>query len=877
MKTTCLLLSMLILVPATLAADRPAGPADREEVSLNGVWDFYPDGGTVRHDIRVPSFWDAPQDYGYPPEWLHMRHGIYRKQIRIPDSMRGKEIFLSIERVSVIAKVFINGKQVGAEDSNGYLMLQLPYLIDLTPHLKLDGENLLEVHVWGGKSIIHGTDSQDKLMEENDFPPDTKIDGRFLYPYCVDHWDGRRGLNSDVKLVAKPKVHVADVFVIPNLHKNGNPQDDEVMIRLTVTNCDSKSHKVRITNRAALVGGTAVKTFEPVTVTLPANSTMDVTIQNTRWTDAAYWWPHDPKLYVLETSLTEKDQPLDTAKTRFGFREFYVNGDHYELNGIRANLRGEAYEFSWHEGYRHGPSTAPVFSTKELIPSLQEQIVREYAKLNHNMLRPHKASAYAGLYDLCDEIGMMVIDEAPFWETWVRTDERSKSCYEAWVHRWVKARRNHPCIVAWIGANECWYGPTGVIAVQAIRAMDTSRPSFHEDAWGPVAREEFAEPYEGDEDCRHYTGGYPIKKLNTEDLYDVYHANPRKPTGEGEAFFADGFPLMNPDGTLSGKSSTRGEFGHQDMISQAQWLRSVCRMFRAMRYAGLADARLYADWMLAFDPIEADIPLEWKDLAAPGIKSDILRRPIMNVFTDKLPKVRYNDAHGYYSNSFAPVAVFDKEGDRQNRIGAAPLMFKGKESLSRTLVIYNDEFSGGNEIAVSWTAESCDPQAATTKTLARGAFTLPVPYGEKREQLMKFELPEQAEGGQWLNLTLTATKSGTQRFSETNRLGAILSAPAAKLTVSPRKIDLGELPPAGAPQWHTVRLVNTGGGASELWKLTGTTDGVKFNLASGNLRTEQEIYFQIDPAAVKAGSHSVDVKITGDSGTSDTIQISFRR
>ncbi len=876
MKQSRLPPSLLIIVTVCWWVSAAAGPADRQEIPLNGLWDFYPEGGTERHDIRVPSFWDAPQDYGYPTNWLHLRHGVYRKQFTVPTSMRDQTIFLGIERVSVIAKVFINGKQVGAEDSNGYLMLQLPYEIDLTPHLNLEGENRLEVQVWGGKSIIHGSDSQDKLMQEDDFPPDTKIEGRFLYPYCVDHWDGRRGLNSDVALVAKPKVHVADVFVIPNLHKNGHPADDEVMIRLTLANCDSKSHKVQVRNRATLVGGSAGKTFEPFTVTLPAHSTMEVNVQNARWPDAAYWWPHDPKLYVLETSLVERGQPVDAAKTRFGFREFYVNGDHYELNGIRANLRGDAYEFSWHEGYRHGPSTAPVLSTKELIPQLQEQLVREYAKLNHNMLRPHKASAYAGLYDLCDELGMMVLDEAPFWETWVRTDERSKPNYEAWVRRWVKARRNHPSIVAWIGANECWYGATGVIAVQAIRTMDTSRPSFHEDPWGPVSHDDLNEPYEGDEDCRHYTGGYPIKKLNTPDLYEVYRANARKPTGEGESLFPEGFPLMNADGTLTNKVSARGEFGHPDMISQAQWLRSVCRMFRAMRYAGLADARLYADWMLAFDPIEADIPLEWPDLTAPGIKPVMLHRPILNVFSDRHPRVRYNEGRVYYRNSFAPVAVFDKEGDRQNRIGATPPVFQGKNALSRTLVVYNDEFAGGDAITVNWTAEAVAPATGAASVLKRGAFTLPVPYGEKREEQLKFNLPESVEAGRWLNLVLTASKGGVERFHETNRLGALLSEPAPKLVVSPRVLDLGAVTPDAASQWHTIRLANVGGGASVPWKLSGDGEGLRFSLTAGNLRTEQEIYFQVAAGSPSAAAQSREIRIAGTGGTSDTVTLKFK-
>jgi hypothetical protein len=869
--------SVILIALATLMSTAVASPSSRETISLNGIWDFYPNGGGERHDIRVPSFWDAPQDYGYPADWLHMRHGIYQKSFRVPESMRNKQVFLRIERVSVIAKVFINGTPVGAEDSNGYLMMQLPYLIDLTKHLKMDADNHLEVRVWGGKSMIAPTDSQDSLMatKEDDFPPETKIDGRFLYPYCVDHWDGRRGLNSDVSLIAKLKVHVEDVFVIPNLHKNTDPQDDEIMIRLTLANCGDRSAKVRVSNRAARTGAGNAKDFEPLTVTLPPQSRTEVTIQNTSWPDAKYWWPHDPQLYQLETTLAENGGVIDSTQTRFGFREFYVKGDRYELNGIRANLRGDAYEFSWHEGYRHGPSTAPVFSTKELIPAMQEQLVREYAKLNHNMLRPHKASAYAGLYDLCDEIGMMVMDEAPFWETWVRTDERSKPYYEAWVRRWVKERRNHPSIVAWIGANECWFGSTGVTAVQAIRTMDTSRPSFHEDPWGSgIHHDDLEEPYEGDEDCRHYTGGYPIKQLNTESLYEVYRANPRKPTGEGESLYPEGFPLTLPDGSYANKVSQRGEFGHPDMISQGTWIRSVCRMFRAMRYAGLSDARLYANWMLAFDPIEADIPLEWPDLSAPGIKPLILRRPIINVFTDQHPRVRHGAGYDVYRNSFAPVAVFDKEGDRQNRIGAAPLIFKGMDALARPLVVYNDEFSGGQDVTIRWNAGSHDPQGGATESLASGSFTIPVPYGEKREQLVKFDLPDKITTGRWLHLTLTASKAGKERFTETYRLGALGEPPAPVIAYEPSAINLGRSD--SADQWHTVRLVNRGGGASVPWKIQQPA-GIRFKLSEGNLRGEQDLHFQIDPTKLETDAREWEVTVSPTTGNETKLRVRINR
>lgn len=867
---------LVVAIVLSLAGTILAADTGREELSLNGLWDFYPDGAEARQEIRVPSFWDAPQDYGYPAEWLHLRHGIYRKTLRVPESMRDKELFLKITRVSVIAKVLVNGQQVGAEDSGGYLMMQLPYLIDITPLVKLDADNRLEIRVWGGKSMIHGTESQDDLMKENDFPPDAKSEGRFLYPYGVDHWDGRRGLNGDVKLVAFPKMHISSVYAIPELHKNGNPADDEITLRTTLANRDTRSRKVQVRSQATLVGSDTGRSFEPMTVTLPAGTTMEL-VQTARWDNAAYWWPHDPKLYRLETTLLADGKTVDVYTTRFGFRQFYVDGDHYELNGMRANLRGDAYEFSWHEGFRHGPSTAPVFSTKELVPALQQQLVREYQKLNNNMLRPHKASGIDELYDACDELGLMVLDEAPFWETWVRTDERAKPNMEAWIKRWIAERRNHPSIVAWIASNECWYGPTGAILLHTVRSVDTSRPSFNEDPWGPTAHSATGEAFEGDEDCRHYTGGYPAKAFNAEALYDIYRANPNKPTGEGESLFADGWPLMTADGSLSEARSQRGEFGHPDMISQAQWLHGVCRLMRAMRYAGISDARLYASWMYAFDPIEADLSPQWDSLRTPGIKPVALHRPILDVFTDRDPKARYNDGREYYRNSFAPVAVFDKEADRQNRIGVPPLIFQPKDTLHRTLVIYNDEFRPGAEIEVRWTVGAWDPHRNSTQPLSEGTCTVQVPQGEKREQTVTFSLPATCDGARWLNLTLIASKTGQERFRETRRLGAILTPPAPKLVISPRVVEIGPVTASQTPQWHVLRLTNLGGGRSEKWSLSGGTDVLRFNRTAGNLRGEQEIYFQINADKSPTGDNRQEIRLTGETGTSDVVRVHWTR
>ena len=142
---------------------------------------------------------------------------------------------------------------------------------------------------------------------------------------------------------------------------------------------------------------------------------------------------------------------------------------------------------------------------------------------------------------------------------------------------------------------------------------------------------------------------------------------------------------------------------------------------------------------------------------------------------------------------------------------------------------------------------------------------------------MTFDLPEQLEGGRWLNLTLSASKAGAQRFSETNRLGALVAAPAPQLVVSPRVQDLGAITAASTNQWHCIRLVNAGGGASVPWTLTGAGQGITFNLTNGNLRAEQEIYLQIDPAAFAAGEHAREIKIVGDGVAGDALRVRFHR
>lgn len=841
-------------------------PAFRSAVSLNGVWAFYPGGGSERYDIRVPSFWDAPQDYGYPSDWLHLRHGVYRRRFTVPADFADRRLFLRIGRLSVIGQVFVNGHRIGGETTRGYLMMQLPYTLEITDLVHRDRPNDLEIRVWGGQSIVHGRDQLDPT--EVDFPADAFEDGKLLFPYCVDHYDGRRGIDGDVTLLARPRVYVSDVQVIPDLKQNTTQSDDEINLHVTVSNGEATPVQVDIRSRASANGAAPGKVFARRTLTITPGGTATASWSGVSWVDAAYWWPDTPNLYDLSTELLRDGRLLDREETRFGFRQFYVVGNHLELNGLKLHLRGDAYEFSWHEGYRHGPSTAPVISTKELVPEMQRRLLEEYRALNMNVLRPHKASGIDELYDLCDETGMLVMDEAPFWQVFQRTDSRARPYYMEWVRRWVTERKNHPSIIMWIVGNECWGSEIPEFNAQAASEVDPSRPIFHEG----VRPGDF----QGDLESLHYTGGYPMQVFNTTDLYDVYSVNPTKPRGEGEALFADGWPLKDAAGNLSGKRSARGEWDNPDLISQAEWVRGVARLIRGMRFAELPDSRLYADWWYCFEPIEETLHPDWPDLAAPGIKPTVLHRPIVNVFDPSYPEVRHADGYDYWRNSYAPVAVFDLEHDRTSVIGRDPQIFQPGDRLKRRIVVYNDTLHGGTRIRVGWTLASADPLRAPGEVLGQGRLDLDVGCGERQEAALDLQIPSDSTGGRWLTLELTAAQGERTVFSETNRLGALIQAPAPHLTASPSRFDLGVITPERAEQLRKIRLVNTGGGRSLHWRVEGSHEFLLLRPREGNLRGEQEVHFRIDTAGLETGrSYRQHLRFVPNQGPPAEVEIAF--
>src|SRR6185295_6911017 len=166
-------------------------------------------------------------------------------------------------------------------------------------------------------------------------------------------------------------------------------------------------------------------------VTVAAGATAKVTVGPIAWSlpDSSYWWPNVPyrdgykaKLHNLRIGLRDAARTLHTRLVRFGFRETEqrrADAQHvyYYLNGVRVSFRGDSLQGVDYDSIDFGGGRGDAYDTLPgfLPPSAGNagwpQAVRNYQRLNYNVVRFHQEPAPPYMLDVADELGLMVIDE----------------------------------------------------------------------------------------------------------------------------------------------------------------------------------------------------------------------------------------------------------------------------------------------------------------------------------------------------------------------------------------------------------------------------------------------------------------------------------
>lgn len=461
-----------------LAADRKVSP---RYLSLNGDWKFHWSKAPAAapenfHQLKysdrkwdiitVPSNWEL-EGFGKP--WHRLTHqiwegqgieppfipedynptGCYRRSIILPDDWEGQQITLHVGAATSALYAWVNGNFVGYSEDD-----RLPAEFNITPFLQ-SGENLIALKVikWSDGSYIEDQ----------------------------DHWR-MAGIHRDVYLEAAPPVQLYDFAVRTEL--DDNYEDAALQIRPEIKqyeDIDTKGWTLQAQlydadEQPVLSESLSISVQEilneryPVIGNRPFDNLMKVKVENPQ-----KWSAEHPYLYTLVLSLKDSTGQLQEARScRVGFREIEIRDGQFLVNGVPVLLYG-VNRHDWDAQTGKAVDEAAMRRDAELMKSL-----------NVNASRSAHYPNPPRWYELCDEYGIYVMDEAnleshghgslfsnlPQWH----------AAFVERAIRMVERDKNYPSIVSWSLGNEAGYGPNHAAMGAWIKEFDPTRPLHAEGA-----------------------------------------------------------------------------------------------------------------------------------------------------------------------------------------------------------------------------------------------------------------------------------------------------------------------------------------------------------------------------------------------------------
>jgi beta-galactosidase len=466
---------------------------DREKsgryLSLNGEWDFsfalkpadaphdfYKSRVSGWKKIPVPSSWEM-QGYDkpiyksavYPFRPVNPPHvpqdyngvGCYQRSFTLPAGWNNMNITLHFGGVSSAYKVWVNGKLLGyAEDSF------LPSEFNITPYLQ-QGENIISVWVirWS--------------------------DGSFLEDQ--DQWR-LSGIHREVYLLAEPTLRIADFFYQTKLDKDY--KDALLSIRPRIENLTGKEapgYKIKAQlyrNNQPVLDKPLERSVESIVNEIyPRLDNAKFGLLETVVSNPDKWSDEIPNLYTLTLSLEDSTgKILEVKSCKLGFRsiEFRKEDSKLLINGKLTYLYGVNRP-------DHHPVKGKALSREDI-----RQDVLTIKRFNFNCIRLSHYPSDPYLLDLCDEYGILVIDEANL-ETHglggkLSNDAVWTGAYLERISRMALRDKNHPSIIFWSLGNEAGRGPNHAAMAAWIHDFDITRPLHYEPAMGSPKEEGYIDP-----------------------------------------------------------------------------------------------------------------------------------------------------------------------------------------------------------------------------------------------------------------------------------------------------------------------------------------------------------------------------------------------
>jgi len=447
-----------LLLALGSAAAKPAADA---RLSLSGQWRFTlartpEEAERLAHfyepafdskafrPIPVPSNWSLE---GFEePMYGRLKaagEGFYLHDFQVPDALAGKRVLLHFDGVWSSAELWLNAIPLGRHDS-GFTS----FAFDVTEALK-PGENRLAVRV---RQL-----TKDYLFDTND---DWSLGGIF----------------RDVWLELMPRDRYID-RVETSTTFDERYQDADLNIRVLVMQSRNRAVTADYTLRLALAGPDG-KTVEQDDLQAPShNNTGRDTLYKMRVRSPAKWTAETPALYHLRVDLLENGQVTHSRSHAVGFREVSVRGGVLRVNGQPIKLRGVC---------RHDEYPDVGIAT---FPEHWLQDIQLMKAANINAVRTVHYPPAQGFIDLCDEMGMWVVEECPMgYGGDLGSDPSFASSTLLRAYETVTRDRNHPSIIIWSVGNENPLTAQHLASMRAVKGWDPTRPvllPWHRELWMP--------------------------------------------------------------------------------------------------------------------------------------------------------------------------------------------------------------------------------------------------------------------------------------------------------------------------------------------------------------------------------------------------------
>lgn len=378
----------------------------------------------VPHDWSIEGAYDENNPMGDQCGYLPAGFGWYRKTVSVNPAWKGQYVEIAFDGVCMNSTVWANGQKLG----------ERPY---------------------GWSSFAYDISALAATADQITFS--VRVDNS---KQPAARWYTGSGIYAHTWVDVKDPVHVErdGVFI--------RTSGDSVEIDAEIRNTASIDHSLEISVTILDPNGNEVTTVsQPLSVKAGA---LQLSTFNVQVPSPQRWDIETPNLYTAVTKVISGGKTIDTAMDRFGIRDiewrpttgFWLNGKNVKMQGV----------------CNHQDAGALGAAVPDKVLRFR---IEQLKSMGCNTIRTSHNPQTPIFYDLCDELGMMVMDEV--FDGWSRKayDDYGAYHFDAWWKRdltdWIRRDRNHPSVMIYSVGNET-HGEVAADLVALSHELDATRP-----------------------------------------------------------------------------------------------------------------------------------------------------------------------------------------------------------------------------------------------------------------------------------------------------------------------------------------------------------------------------------------------------------------